>query len=57
MDLNDIRIAVTVSSLLLFIGLVLHTWSRNRRGAHEAAQQLPFEGETLEAPVQGGRHE
>ena len=42
MDINDMRIAVTLISLVLFIALVAHTWSRRRRGEYEAAAQLPF---------------
>lgn len=42
MDLNDLRIAVTVASLVLFVALVVHTWSRRRRDEHDAAAQLPF---------------
>jgi len=48
MDVNDIRIAVTVSGLVLFIALVLHTWSRRRKAEHEAAAMLPFVGEAGE---------
>jgi len=42
MDLNDLRIAVTVSSFVLFIALIAHTWSRRRHAEHEAAARLPF---------------
>jgi cytochrome c oxidase cbb3-type subunit 4 len=42
MDINDMRIAVTVISLLLFIALVVHTWSRRRNTEYESAAQLPF---------------
>ena len=42
MDINALRIAVTVVSLLLFVALVAHTWSRSRRQEHEAAAELPF---------------
>jgi hypothetical protein len=49
MDINDIRVAVTVLSLVLFLALVVHTWSRRRRPEHEAAAMLPFAGEAGEA--------
>ncbi len=49
MDINAIRIAVTVSGLVLFIALVLHTWSRSRKAEHDAAALLPFAGEAGEA--------
>jgi cytochrome c oxidase cbb3-type subunit 4 len=42
MDINDMRIAVTVISLLLFIALVAHTWSRRRNAEYESAALLPF---------------
>ena len=49
MDINSIRIAVTVSGLVLFIALVLHTWSRSRKAEHRAAAMLPFIGEAGDA--------
>ncbi len=42
MDLNDLRIAVTLMSLVLFIALVVHTWSRRRAAEHDDAARLPF---------------
>jgi len=42
MDINDLRIAVTVASLVLFLLLMAHTWSRRRSADHEAAARLPF---------------
>ncbi len=61
MDLNDVRIAVTLASLVLFVALVLHTWSRRRLRDHEAAAALPFTGDELAPPqhkaVQGERGE
>jgi hypothetical protein len=42
MDFNDLRIAVTLASLALFVALTLHTWSRRRSAEHEAAALLPF---------------
>lgn len=60
MDVNDLRIAVTVSSLVLFIALVLHTWSRRRGSEHADAAALPFTGDDLSQPqraVQGERGE
>ena len=53
MDLNDIRIAVTLASLLLFVALVVHTWSRRRRAEHEAAAVLPFADEAPGMPARG----
>ncbi len=51
MDINDLRIAVTLISLLLFIVLMLHTWSRRRAAEHADAALLPFMGGD-DAPVQ-----
>ena len=45
MDINDLRVAVTVASLALFVALMLHTWSRRRSAEHEAAAHLPFIGD------------
>ena len=42
MDVNDLRVAITVASLVLFIALMLHTWSRRRRAEYEEAAMLPF---------------
>ena len=43
MDVNDLRAAVTVISLGLFLALVAWTWSRSRRAAFDEAARLPFE--------------
>ena len=45
MDINDLRSAVTVLGLLLFLALVAWVYSARRRGAFDAAARLPFEGE------------
>lgn len=42
MDLNDIRSAVTLVSLLVFLGIVVWAWSSRRRSAFDAAARLPF---------------
>ena len=60
MDVNDLRIAVTVASLVLFVALVLHTWGRRRQAEHEAAAALPFTGDEAapaQQAVQGERGE
>ena len=49
MDVNDLRIAVTLASLVLFLALTAHTWSRRRRAAHDEAAMLPFIGESASA--------
>jgi cytochrome c oxidase cbb3-type subunit 4 len=50
MDLNDVRSAITVLSLLLFSGIMVWTWWPKRRADLEAAARLPFEDE-----ADGGR--
>ena len=45
MDINDLRSAVTVISLLLFVGLMIWVYRAPRRQAFDAAAQLPFAGE------------
>ena len=45
MDVNDLRSAVTVIGLLLFLLLVVSVYSKRRRSAYDAAANLPFEGE------------
>jgi cytochrome c oxidase cbb3-type subunit 4 len=45
MDVNDLRITVTVISLLLFLALMVHTYSRKRTAEHTQAERLPFLGE------------
>ena len=57
MDVNGIRIAVTLSSLVLFLALMVHTWSRRRAAEHDEAAMLPFldEAPALQANKQGDR--
>ena len=59
MDVNDIRIAVTLASLALFLVLMAHTYSRRRTADHEEAAMLPFQDETgaPAAPRQQARNE
>jgi cbb3-type cytochrome oxidase subunit 3 len=42
MDVNTLRVAVTVAGLALFLVLVIRTWSRSRRAEHDSAAMLPF---------------
>ena len=42
MDINDARALTTVLSLVLFIGIMVWTWSSRRRGGFDEAAQLPF---------------
>ncbi|MEI8266196.1 MAG: cbb3-type cytochrome c oxidase subunit 3 [Betaproteobacteria bacterium] len=45
MDLNDVRIAVTVISLLAFLVIVMSTMKGSRRSEFEEAARLPFADE------------
>jgi cytochrome c oxidase cbb3-type subunit 4 len=42
MDVNDLRIAVTVVSLLTFLGLVIWVGLRRNRTGFEEAARIPF---------------
>lgn len=42
MDINTLRIIVTITGLAAFLWLVGWTWSRARLAAHDEAAQLPF---------------
>lgn len=42
MDLNDIRSVVTLVSFVLFLALMVHTWSRKRKAEYDEAANLPF---------------
>lgn len=41
MDVNTLRIAVTLASLALFVGIVAWAWSRDNRARFESAARLP----------------
>jgi len=42
MDINTLRIAVTVTGLVLFLALVAYCWSRRRAQEYHDAALLPF---------------
>jgi len=44
-ELNTLRIAVTLASLALFVALMVYSWSRRRAPEYAAAAMLPFMGE------------
>jgi cytochrome c oxidase cbb3-type subunit 4 len=48
MDLNLLRSAVTVVTLLVFLAIVAWAWSTNRRRRFAEAAQLPFADSTRE---------
>ncbi|HSX95679.1 MAG TPA: cbb3-type cytochrome c oxidase subunit 3 [Hydrogenophaga sp.] len=45
MDINTLRSAVTVISLLVFLGIVAWAWSRRNRERFDEAARLPFQDE------------
>ena len=45
MDINVMRSAVTVLSLLIFLGIVAWAWSKRNRAEFEDAANLPFQDE------------
>ena len=45
MDINDLRSAVTVISLLTFLGIVAWAWSRRNQSRFDEAALLPFQDE------------
>ena len=42
MDVNDLRIAVTIISFACFIGIVVWAWSRRNRSRFDEDAQIPF---------------
>ena len=44
-DVNDLRIAATVVSLLLFVGICAWAWARRNRNHFDEAARLPFHGD------------
>lgn len=53
MDVNDLRIVVTLMSFAAFIGIVVWAWSARNRKPFDEAAMLPFADE----PGAGGRHD
>ncbi|MBS0446758.1 MAG: cbb3-type cytochrome c oxidase subunit 3 [Proteobacteria bacterium] len=54
MDLNDLRILVTVFSFAIFAGIAVWAWSRRNQARFAEAERLPF---LDEQPTDGARHE
>ena len=55
MDINDLRSAVTLVSLVLFLALVALTWRRSRLAEHDEAAMLPFAGDDEGSLTSGGK--
>jgi cytochrome c oxidase cbb3-type subunit 4 len=43
MDINDMRSAVTVLSLLSFVGIVFWAWSKRNKERFDEAARLPLQ--------------
>ncbi|MGJ8619044.1 MAG: cbb3-type cytochrome oxidase subunit 3 [Methylophilaceae bacterium] len=43
MDINTLRVLVTLVSFLVFVGIVVWVWRRRKTGEFEEAANLPFE--------------
>jgi len=52
-DVNDLRVAVTALSFLVFVGIVVWAWSRRNLAGFDEAAQLPFVAER--SPEEAGR--
>jgi cytochrome c oxidase cbb3-type subunit 4 len=48
MDLNDLRSAITLLSLLGFLGIAAWAWRPRNRSGFDDAARLPFAGEREE---------
>ena len=53
MDVNILRIAVTVLSFAAFIGIVVFAVSRRNAASFSEAAQLPFLDQSAHSPVLG----
>jgi cytochrome c oxidase cbb3-type subunit 4 len=42
MDINVLRSAITLVSLVMFLGLMVWTWNRRQKPGFEEAAHLPF---------------
>ncbi len=45
MDINDLRVIVTVVSLLTFVGIWVWAWSRKNQARFDEAARLPFQSD------------
>ena len=45
MDVNNLRVIVTVLSLVTFVGIWAWAWSKKNRARFEEAARLPFQDE------------
>jgi len=47
MDVNELRVAVTVLSFAAFIGIFVWAWARRNAAGFAEAAQLPFQDEEV----------
>ncbi len=45
LDINTLRVTVTLVSFALYIGIVAWAWSASKAADFKQAQQLPFESD------------
>jgi len=48
MDINDLRVVMTVLAFVAFIGIVVWAFSRKRKRDFDEAARLPFSGKELD---------
>jgi cytochrome c oxidase cbb3-type subunit 4 len=51
MDVNDLRIATTMFSFVIFVGIVAWAFSRRNQSEFDAAAQLPFDQDQGQRPL------
>jgi cytochrome c oxidase cbb3-type subunit 4 len=54
MDLQTLRISITVIAFVLFVGIWLWAWSARRKAAFDEAARLPFDEGELPAERKQG---
>ena len=55
MDLNDLRVIVTVASMALFVAICFWAWSRRNLAAFDEAAQLPLREDDITSRDASGR--
>jgi cytochrome c oxidase cbb3-type subunit 4 len=54
MDVNDLRVVISVLAFVVFIGIVVWACSRKRKGDFDEAAMLPFTGKDFGENRTGG---
>jgi cytochrome c oxidase cbb3-type subunit IV len=57
LNVNDLRIAVTLLSFALFAGIVRWAWTRSNRTRFDEAALLPFINDKNDPTADGAAHE